>query len=163
MYGSLPTLRVSDPSLGDVVEWMRRFAHKGKSDLRVRRLVEVICAELEPGDYGSEALAIYGWCHANIRYMRDIHDVEFVKEPAAVIASRSGDCDDIATLVAAMLMTCGNQAVFTLVGFDGSKMPSHVYCNVVTPRGKLVPLDTVSNTAIEEAERRTTWRKNIPV
>lgn len=163
MYGSLPTLSVPHPTLGDVVEWMRRFAHKGKTDLRVRRLVEVECADLEPGDYASEAWAIYGWVHANVRYMQDIQGVEFVKEPWATVQSRSGDCDDIATLIAAMLMTSGKRAVFSLVGYDGSPLPSHVYCNVVTPRGHLVPLDPVANLSINEAMRRTSWRKDIPV
>lgn len=163
MYGALPTLTVPRPTLGDVVVWMQKFAHKGKTDLRVRRLVEVICADLEPGDYGSEAYAIYAWVHQNIRYMRDIHDVEFIKEPGALLDSKAGDCDDIATLIAAMLMACGNRAVFSLVGFDGSPVPSHVFCNIVTPRGDLVPLDPVANTQIRQAMGRTTLRKDIPV
>ncbi len=153
---------VPKPTLGDVVEWMRRFAHKGKTDLVVRKLVEEVCADLASGDYASEAFAIYAWVHQNIRYMRDIHDVEYVKEPAKLIETRAGDCDDMATLIAAMLMACGNRAVFTLVAFDGAPVPSHVFANVVTPHG-LVVLDPVANRISAEMLKRVTARTDIEV
>lgn len=163
MDRSTPTLSVAQPKLRDVVDWMQRFAHKGKTDLRVRRLVEEICADLEPGDYAGEAYAIYAWVHANIRYMRDIQNVEFVKEPGALLETRSGDCDDMSTLIAAMLMACGNNAVFSLVAFDGAPMPSHVYCNVVAPGNKLIPLDPVANRITSSMMKRITARFDMPV
>jgi transglutaminase-like putative cysteine protease len=142
---STPTFRVNQPRLIDVVEWMRRFAHKGKSDLEIRQLVETICKDLVQGDYASEVLAIYYWVCQNIRYMRDIHDVEFVKEPRQVVATRSGDCDDIATLLAAMCMACGNTCEFLLASYaSATSMPTHVFLRVTTPSGPMV-LDPVAN------------------
>jgi len=163
MNGSTPTLSVQQPTLQDVVDWMVKFAHQGKSDLRVRRLVEQICEDLEPGDYSSEVYAIYAWVHANIRYMKDPHDVEFIKEPHMLLQTRSGDCDDIATLIAAMLMACGNRAVFSLVAFDGEPLPSHVFCSAITPSGTLAILDPVANVTVPGMLRRITMRKNVPV
>lgn len=145
MNGSTPTLRVNRPRLIDVVTWMKRFAHKGKSDLEVRQLVETICKDLVQGDYAGEVLAIYYWVCQNIRYMRDIHDVEFVKEPRQIVLTRSGDCDDIATLLAAMCMASGNTCEFLLASYSPSQpLPTHVFLRVHTPSGPMV-LDPVAN------------------
>lgn len=139
-----PTRSISSPKLKDVVRGMVEFAHKGKQDLEVRRLCEVICEDLAQGDYAGECLAIYYWVCQNIRYMRDIHDVEFVKEPAQLIRTRAGDCDDMATLLAAMLMSMGNTCDFVLAHFYGAAVPSHVYVRVHSPSGPIV-LDPVAN------------------
>ena len=140
-----PTRSISNPRLGDVTQAMIQFAHKGKQDLEVRRLCEVICQDLWQGDYASECLAIYYWVCQNIRYMRDIHDVEFVKEPSQLIRTKAGDCDDMATLLAAMLMAMGNRCDFILAHFRGSPAPEHVYVRVITPKGTPIILDPVAN------------------
>ena len=139
-----PTRSISNPTLRDVTSAMVSFAHKGKKDLEVRRLCEQICSELAQGDYAGECLAIYHWVCQNIRYMRDIHDVEFVKEPGQLLKTRAGDCDDMATLLAAMLMAMGNRCDFVLARFNGSPIPSHVYVRVLSPKGPIV-LDPVAN------------------
>lgn len=163
MNGSTPTLRVNAPRLIDVVEWMRRFAHKGKSDLDVRQLVETICKDLVQGDYAGEVLAIYYWVCQNIRYMRDIHDVEFVKEPRQVIATRSGDCDDIATLLAAMCMASGNTCQFLLASYSSAgSMPTHVFLRVNTPSGPMV-LDPVANRLTAQMLGRMKNCLSVPV
>ncbi len=163
MNGSTPTIRVNSPRLIDVVEWMRRFAHKGKSDLEVRQLVETICKDLVQGDYAAEVLAIYYWVCQNIRYMRDIHDVEFVKEPRQVVATRSGDCDDIATLLAAMCMASGNTCEFLLASYSSTtSMPTHVFLRVNTPSGPMV-LDPVANRLTAQMLKRMANFMAVPV
>lgn len=162
MNGSTPTLRVNNPRLIDVVEWMRRFAHKGKSDLEIRQLVETICKDLVQGDYAGEVLAIYYWVCQNIRYMRDIHDVEFVKEPRQIVATRSGDCDDMATLLAAMVMASGNTCEFLLASYAPSQPPTHVFLRVNTPSGPMV-LDPVANRMTAQMLKRMVNFTTVPV
>ncbi len=156
-----PTLSVPQPKLRDVVDWMVKFANKGKVDMRVRSLVERLCAGVEPGDYASELFACYAWVDQNIRYMRDIDDVEFLKEPGVLIETKSGDCDDIATLLAAMFMACGNECVFSLVGFKNQPMPSHVFCCVKTPSG-LIAYDPVARFKTSDMVSSITSRFDIP-
>ncbi len=121
---------------------MSLLAQQGKKDMLVRRFVERLCAQVEPGDYSSEILAIYYWCCANVRYMKDILDVETLKTPNQLLQSRSGDCDDIATLLAAMYMSCGNVCRFIVVAF-ASGYPEHVFVQVrVGP--KWVTIDPVA-------------------
>lgn len=135
---------VDRPQLADVVEWMRRYARKDSTSIPVRRLVEKLNSNLAQGDYASEVLAIYYWVCQNIRYTRDISDVEFVKDPIRTLETRTGDCDDISTLIASMLLACGNRVRFALVGFVEGGAPSHVFCEVKTPSG-WVALDPVAN------------------
>jgi hypothetical protein len=160
-----PTRSVPNPTLMQVAEWMRRFAHQGKADLEVRRLVEKICADIAPGDYASECLAIYYWaCQPqNLRYMRDIQGVEFLKQPSRLLKTKAGDCDDIATLLAAMLMACGNKCEFVLVGFKRGGPPSHVYVQVITPKGKRVALDPVANRVTQQMLGAEKTRLVVPV
>ena len=162
MNDQTPTLLIQRPQLTDVVESMRKFAYKGKTDLVIRKLVEDICADLEQGDYASECLACYYWVCQNIRYMRDIYNVEFVKEPRQIMATKSGDCDDMATLLASMLLTSGNSCSFVLACFDGSGIPSHVYVEVDTPTGP-VPLDPVANRITADMAKRVTSRSIVRV
>jgi predicted transglutaminase-like cysteine proteinase len=162
MDARTPVAVVNRPTLGDVVTHMVKFAHKGKIDMDVRGLVERLCGGLESGDYGSEINAINNWVDQNIRYMRDIQDVEFLKEPGALLRARTGDCDDIATLIAAMLLACGNECVFSLVAFKGQEMPSHVFCCVKTADG-LYACDPVARYKTANMLASATKRWDIPL
>jgi len=118
---------IKNPTLDDTLRVMRVKANEAKKTLRP--LAEKICAGLEPGDYNSEIYALYCWVRQNIRYARDIHNVEYVKAPARLLESKQGDCDDIACLLAALCMAMGNECRFLVVGFE-DKNPSHVFCQV---------------------------------
>lgn len=131
---------------------MREAAYAGRRDLSVRRLVEKICEELQPGDYNSEILAIYYWVCANIRYIRDPYDVEFVKAPWRLIEARAGDCDDITTLLSSMFMLCGNKVRFAVVAFEKGEW-SHVYCQV-NSGGKWITVDPVANEDTDRMHQR---------
>jgi len=126
------TTLIKNPSLDDTLRVMRVKANEAKKSLRP--LAEKICAKLESGDYNSEIYAIYCWVRKNIRYAKDIHDVEYVKAPARLLESRQGDCDDIACLLAALCMAMGNECRFAVVGFETGE-PSHVFCQVAVRTG----------------------------
>jgi len=140
---------------------MSKFAHKDKKNLDIRRRVEKILANVEPGDYASEVLSIYYWVCQNIRYLRDITDIEFLKQPYVTMQTKSGDCDDIACLIAAMLLSCGNQCRFVMIDISGSKPPrySHVLAQAKTPKGNWITLDPVAGKNTAQMVRRTTAHK----
>ncbi len=136
-----------------------KFARHYAKDLDIRSLVEKICINLEPGDYSSEILAIYYWCHQNIRYMQDIHGVEFLKTPKQLLNTKTGDCDDIACLLGAMLISCGNRVRFIIVDL-GPKKPTPSYTHVLVqcfspPGGGWVTIDPVSGPRAGEMHIRT--------
>lgn len=60
-----------------------------------------------------------------IRYISDPPDVELVQTPQYTLQQQAGDCDDQATLLAALLMATGHPAQFIAVGLSGQPL-SHV-------------------------------------
>lgn len=74
---------------------------------------------------------IQQWVQSNIMYVRDPIDdnggVELVQTPQVTLQKRVGDCDDQATLVAALLSVIGHPCRFIAVGFNGQPL-SHVLC-----------------------------------
>ena len=76
------------------------------------------------GDAGwvGQARAIQQWVQDNIRYIRDPIDsdggVELVQTPEKTLADQAGDCDDQATLVAALLSSLGHPSRFIAVWFS---------------------------------------------
>jgi transglutaminase-like putative cysteine protease len=157
-----PSTLVQKPTLKDVTEGMRAFAHKGKGDMKIRDLVEQICSTIIQGDYASEVLACYYWVCQHVRYLRDPHGLEFVKEPSRTLESRAGDCDDVSVLLAAMVMACGNPCRFVLVGFKPGEPPSHVYVEVLTPHGP-VAIDPVANRETLAMQQKICVRVEVPV
>ncbi len=118
---------IKNPSLDDTLRVMKAKANEAKKALRP--LAEQICAKIESGSYNDEISAIYGWVRQNIKYRKDIHNVEYVRAPKRMIESGQGDCDDMACLLAALCMALGHECRFLVVGFE-DKSPSHVFCQV---------------------------------
>lgn len=160
------TTLIRNPSLDDTLRVMRVKANEAKKTLRP--LAEKICAGLESGDYNSEIYAIYRWVCKNIRYAKDIHNVEYVKAPARLLESRTGDCDDIACLLASLCMAMGNECRFVVVGFEGGE-PSHVFCQCAVrgsaPGGNMsggkqwVTLDPVADDSTPEMHSRVRFAR----
>lgn len=143
MDRNTPHKIIPNASVLNTLQAMRKLALEGRKDLEVIGLVHKICAGVAEGDYTGEVLAIYYWVCQNIRYIRDPDGVEMVKTPRKVLDMRSGDCDDIALLLAAMCMAAGNPVDFVVAGFAPGTL-SHVFCAVRTPYGHMV-LDPVAN------------------
>jgi predicted transglutaminase-like cysteine proteinase len=158
-----PTRTVLDASMITTLRSMRELAQRGKKDLEVRALVEQLNADVAEGDYASELLAIYYWVTQNVRYMRDIDGVEFLKTPRKLLETRSGDCDDIATLLAAMFMAAGNPVQFAVASFKpGKPVFSHVFVEVLTPHGPVI-FDPVANRDTKKMLTTMRFKGTFPV
>lgn len=163
MNSATPMQRVPNATMAETLRAMRTVAHQGKKDLAVRNLAEQVTSAVAQGDYSSEALAIYYWVCKNIRYVRDIDGVEFLKTPSRLLKDPAGDCDDIAALLAAMLMSIGNPVGFAIASFKpGSPAFSHVYVELLTPHGP-VAIDPVANRATPTMLRDIKHKKTMPV
>jgi transglutaminase-like putative cysteine protease len=79
--------------------------------------------------YVQQVRDVQCWVQDNVRYVLDPIDssggVELVQTPQATLDKRAGDCDDQATLVAALLSSIGHPVRFIAVGFNGQPF-SHV-------------------------------------
>jgi transglutaminase-like putative cysteine protease len=140
-----PPLTAPYRGTSQTVASMRALALGAQTSWPLRRLVEKICLHLRPKDYLSELLALFHVVCRAVRYMRDPRTVELVKTPEATLATSVGDCDDMATLLAALLLLAGFLVRFVTVGFRSDGSFTHVYVEAFEPRRqRWVALDPVA-------------------
>lgn len=142
--GIAPTIRL-------IHQQADRLAHSPE----VRAIAETITRALYGKDYLSELAAIYYWhCDPrNIRYMRDPHRVELVKDTHVILQTKQADCDEYdvsqknfidarraawtkAVHLAGAASSAGNIEVEpVLTGFQPTPNMSHTFVRVKDPRG----------------------------
>lgn len=77
-----------------------------------------------------EVAAIFDFVRDRIRYVRDVLDVETLSTPEKTLAQRIGDCDDQATLLAALLESVGYPTRFVVAAYTLRDQFEHVYLQV---------------------------------
>lgn len=158
--GSLPSTKTAELSNADkgnyeTVEIMRREAHRLKSHPKVRELALKI---LESNGVGShnfleEARALAEFVQREVRYVRDINDVEQLHDPLYMIkllesGTAQGDCDDMSLLLATLMLAVGHQPYFAIVRYKATTGPyNHIYVTTYDrnwggPKRRLV-MDTI--------------------
>lgn len=76
-----------------------------------------------------EAEAIWAWVHGNVDYRLDPVGAEWVQDPfETLVASRAGDCDDMATAAGALLQALGHPCKMAAVKWEGRTDFSHAVC-----------------------------------
>ena len=134
---------------------MRKLALAAQTRWPLRRIVENVCRELRPKDYLSELVALHHFVCRRVRYQRDPLTVELVKTPEATLSTGVGDCDDIATLLGALVLLSGSQARFVTVGFRPEGTFTHVFAEGHDPRtGRWATLDPVAGPRAAQMLRR---------
>lgn len=109
---------------------MARTAKDGARDPDVRTVAENIINGDET--YIGRARAIHDWIESNIKYVPDPVYTDAVMPPRQVLIYKTGDCDDLATLGAALLGSLGIQSRFQAVGFENNEVPySHVFAQAL--------------------------------
>jgi transglutaminase-like putative cysteine protease len=96
--------------------------------------------------FSDQARAIQQWVQGNIEYRRDPPDVELVQTPQVTLQLKAGDCDDQATLTAALLQATGHPAQFIAIGINGQPL-SHVLTQTLIGT-KWVSVETIERRAL---------------
>jgi len=84
-------------------------------------------------NYKDECIAIGDWVKKNVRYVRDPEDIELLTDPVTMIDKISrgiarGDCDDMALLIATLLLSIGHQPFFRCVRYrSNTGNYNHIY------------------------------------
>jgi hypothetical protein len=142
--GNLETVRV-----------MREVARFRASHPLVRELSLKILERdgVDSHDFLKEAECLARFVQKEVRYVRDIDGVEQLHDPVLMIQNISkgtaqGDCDDMALLLATMLLSVGHSPFFAIVRYNETSGPyNHIYVVVYEknwrgPRKRLV-MDTI--------------------
>lgn len=119
---------------------MRLFVRDYKKSLPVREAAANLTQHLAQKNFMGEVKALHRYVRDHIRYLRDIHGVETVQSPVKTLEYGYGDCDDKATLLAALLESTGHPSRFVAVGKAPNKF-SHVYVETLVGQ-KWFPLET---------------------
>lgn len=120
---------------------MSKLARKGSHTYAIRSLATRIVHGVPSKQVRGELLTLYQWVRDNIRYRFDPLGLEWVQAPERTVLERSGDCDDMATLLAAMAGSLGHKWRFLTVGPTPAIM-KHVAAEVFDGR-EWVTLDPV--------------------
>jgi len=91
---------------------MAHLARAGSKRIEVRNAaVDIVTHGFHDGrglrqkDFAGEARRLFEFVRDEIRYVRDIADVETLHDPVTLLRIRAGDCDDKAILLAALLLS----------------------------------------------------------
>lgn len=113
-----------------------------------------------------QSQAIRKWILQRMSFIRDPLGVEMVHTPENMLLQYEeagiiyGDCDDMATLSAALGKSIGIESAFVVLGFgDKSKPYGHVYTVLNTGKGWLPVDDKAGNPDANSFFTRKAWRK----
>lgn len=118
---------------------MSDYVREYKMNPRIRGMATELTMHLAQKNFTGEVRALFEFVRDEIRYLWDITDVETLQTPIATLDNRVGDCDDKATLLAALLESIGHKTRFVAAGFSLGQV-EHVF--VETKIGTdWIPLD----------------------
>lgn len=128
---------------------MCKLAKKGKRNPFVREQALHIISEcqISSKDYRGEAECFFDWVRDNIRYTRDVDNIETLHGAHVLLETRQGDCDDMCILLASLLMSVGHKCRFVAVKVEGNPLFSHVYLQTLIGRSWL-SMDATENCPI---------------
>lgn len=146
------------------VEHMRELAQQGARSPIVQQAAEAIVGE---SSGKPAALAIRRYLADRMVFQFDPEGLELIRTPELLVrqiechGTAVGDCDDVATLGAALGMAVGLRAVYVLLAFHLARPFEHVYTELVTPSGP-VELDTTKPAQFPPGlEIRRTTRRDV--
>lgn len=125
---------------------MKKLAVAGARDPGVRQtaITVVQAAGVMGHDPESQLVALHEFVRDRILFVGDVAGVETVQSPAVTLRFAAGDCDDRATLLAALIRSIGIPANlrFRVIAANPNRRRdfSHVYV-VATLGGRNIPLD----------------------
>jgi transglutaminase-like putative cysteine protease len=105
---------------------MSEFVKQGKKTPAIREKALALTQDLPQKDRLGEIKALFLFVRDNIRYVRDINDVETLYSAENVLNNEAGDCDDKCILLASLLESIGHPTRFCAVGFQAGSF-SHVF------------------------------------
>ncbi len=155
---------------GNASTTLRRMRTLVRDAARTRDIIETarsIVRYVGPRDYFAQAQRLREWLAAHLRFTRDPKGVELLQTPAHMLTEIRkqsyviGDCDDAATLSAALATAIGFPCYIEAVAFFSKSAPyQHVYTLVQVDRSTLVDMDTTrpARNLPPEVSRRLTVR-----
>lgn len=132
-------IRVNSPDIDDRISWIMAEIEEGKRDPRIRALAAQILSRKSDGswavqerDWNAEVDAIFNFTRQNVRYTRDIHEVELFQKATRTLELKIADCDDLSILLGSLLQCVGYPVLLRVIGLGGNTY-QHIYVVVGIP------------------------------
>jgi transglutaminase-like putative cysteine protease len=134
---------------------MRGLVKHYKKNAEIRsRALELVNFTTDK-DWVGEIERVFRFVRDDIRYTQDVTDVETLQTPDATLALGHGDCDDKATLLAALLEAIGHHTRFHAIGMHPGEL-SHVFVETLLGDNDWLALDPT------EPEAEIGWTPDGP-
>lgn len=106
---------------------MARLVKDYRTNPTIRNVAADMVQHLPGMSFHGEAKTLFDWVQRNVRYLQDVNDVETIQAPDVTLQDRRGDCDDQATLLAALLESIGHPVRFVAIGYTNPSEFDHVF------------------------------------
>jgi hypothetical protein len=139
---NMQAIVVDSDTIEDRVGLILDEIESGKIDPYIHLLLGEILQNVEIRNYGAEISAIFEFVRNNVRYTRDVWNLETFQKPRRSVETGKGDCDDQAIILATLLQVAGYPVRLKLIGL-GQEL-EHIYVLVGSPpqgATKWIPLD----------------------
>lgn len=102
---------------------MGRLAHQGATDPALRAAAaDIVRARGVSGhDRAGQIAALHEWVRDHITFVGDVAGTETVQAPRVTLRLGIGDCDDLSTLLAALLLSIGIPADFRVIAANPAR------------------------------------------
>lgn len=114
------------------LEIMSGLTKDAKKNITIRTKAANLVQGLPQKDRLGEIRALFNFVRDNIRYVRDIRNVETQYFPEQVLLQEFGDCNNKSVLLASLLESIGHPTRFKAVGFRPGHF-SHVFVETFAP------------------------------
>lgn len=129
-----------DANVRETLRAMRDMARAVIVHPLVRQTAATAVEFASPRDRSEQAYALRAWMADHLRFLRDPAGLEYVQPPLKLLTEirdryyTVGDCDDIATLGAALGLSIGIPARFRALAFSPTGPMQHVVADLLTPQ-----------------------------
>lgn len=140
---------------------MVKLTKKATNDPQVITLARNIVARVPSKDWRGEVEHVQAWVKNNIRYTLDPISAETIQTPEVTLKQKSGDCDDHAILVGALLGAIGHPVRFRAVSVRQSPQTlCHVYAETRLGN-KWVSVETTENWPVGYIPEHVNLKNNV--
>ena len=140
LSGRILTLSGGLRGIRQTLDAMRRMVRSYRTDPALRQAATSIVFLTPERDELAEVESLFTWVQQNVRYVRDVLEVETLMTPDKTLLSRLGDCDDQSTLLATLLEAVGYPTRFVAAGYSDPGNVDHVYLQAFV-RGQWIDMD----------------------
>lgn len=104
---------------------------------------------------------IFNFVASNVRYIEDPFGVQWVKEPARLLADGTGDCKSMAIFICSALKCLDIPHFFRFTSYNRRKEATHVYAVALDENGNEIYIDPVIRPLTFNKQEKYTYKSDM--